>query len=383
MQIQSHNTQATYRMKPFWLWLIVAASLAGVVLSVGAVLEAVATPPDQRIPHIFLISALGAAMSICLGAITLRSKVSLLGDTISLVEFGAPRRLRREQIAGVRRRYSNGITLFRLIPREPGVKGLDIGTTYALDDAFFRWLDGLPDLDAEDAQRAHEELLAGEELGDTIEERAARLARAQRVASALGAMGIATFFWAAFYPRPYVAAVATVVLLPLAVLVVLLTGRGAYSTQLDPRPGCPSLGVALAMSSGACGILALGSFHLVSSQKAAACAGVAGVGLLALVVMGDRGARKRIWDLLMLLAALSFYSLGGLVLANCLEERSAPQSFRAEVLRKIEPSSRDRSGQLELGPWVFDAVEQGQEVTVSVRPGRLGLPWFWIAAPRE
>jgi hypothetical protein len=97
------------------------------------------------------------------------------------------------------------------------------------------------------------------------------------------------------------------------------------------------------------------------------------------------------WMLLLVPLLLTGYTGSTLVWANCALDRSQPQSFQSRIASKyVHHGNNVTTYGFVLGPWgprgttestdvprrIYDRVEEGEDVRVVLREGRLGMPWF-------
>jgi len=327
------------------------------------------------------------------------SRVLLFEDAIEVeLRFGR-RRLRRDEIAGLRiipMEYGFQQFVFEL--HRPERKPVKTNLYCERDAVLCDWLAALPNLDALDRERAERELLRRPELGRTEEDRRQSLAKGHRIACAVTGLTLAAAVWGWFYPQPYTAAIVTLAAIPLVTVALFLAGRGRYATW-DDREVRPFLGVPLILPGLVLANRALQDFltdfPLVDWQLLLLWAVLGALALTALVVVGDPKLHRRWFAQLGMLLLLVAHPWGALLMANAILDRSEPERFRVAVLDKhICPSSEgDPSHHLRLAPWgpvpgrevtvdreLYQAVEVAGTVCVVLRSGALGVRWFYVQA---
>lgn len=86
------------------------------------------------------------------------------------------------------------------------------------------------------------------------------------------------------------------------------------------------------------------------------------------------------------------YTFGAYNTANCLLDKSKPKIYKATVLSKHETHGKSRMYYLKLTPWgpvkaldeysvseeMYEYTNENDIVNVSLRKGKLGMPWFEI-----
>jgi hypothetical protein len=390
---QVGDVPRSYRITTEVRWLCLLGIGAGVAALVGVAYRGQVYPHRPGLWFLATLAVMFTVGTSAAAVLAARCRVILRGDLIELIELGAPKRRRRSELAGVRRRRTSGAPIIELVAREPGARSLKISGMYGRDQAFHEWLRELPDLDAADTQRALDAFLASAAHGETREAHLARLVRGRRFAGVMVLVGLAVAAWAAFFPRPYLAAVFSTALLPLFLIALPLAG-GMFRMVEGQNEVLPSVGPALLAPTGALGLRALMDFELLGLQTAALYSLGGGLGMLAIVLLADSDLRRRPLVSLGFLLLFAFYFLGAMVEVNCVGDGSPAQVFSANVLGRSRPRQGEATSRLELGPWgprkeptsmrvpgsVADGVSVGQAVSVTVRAGRLGLPWCVVSA---
>jgi hypothetical protein len=352
---------------------------------------------------IALVMLLGIALVLggayCI--VGIRSKrVLLFEDAIELVDLGYRRRLRRDEIAGLRIiPMQHGYCRWVFELHRPERKTVKTRLFYYCkrDAVLCDWLATLPDLDAMDRERAERELLRRPELGRTEEDRRRSLAKARTVAACATVLAAAATVWGFFYPRPYTAAIVTLAAIELTTVALLLAGRGRYVIWDDRNEVRPSLWVPLLSPGMILAIRAFSDFRWIDWQPPLLWALLGAIALAALVVAVDPKQHRRWFIQLVVCVPLFFaHAWGALLIANALLDRSEPDRFRVAVLDKhICPSSKGGPRHhLRLASWgpvpggdevtvgreLYQAVEVGGTVCVVLRSGAIGVRWFYVRA---
>ena len=184
-------------------------------------------------------------------------------------------------------------------------------------------------------------------------------------------------------------------IVPVSVLLVSL-GRKTYATALVPGGTRPTLIFALIFPVG--GLAAIAVHYEVIGESKFNLPAIAGGVVLALISgLPDPEVRKRPWILLVLVLFLSSYLRMLATDVNCYYDQSAPQIIAARVKSKYRDSSgkqmstyklelepwgpQTRRSFVEVGPGTYRRAEEGQQVEVKLRAGRLGLPWYYLDEP--
>jgi hypothetical protein len=384
----------TYRAAR-WVYLItipVGLAFCGLGVALAYLLGSQAQSPGA-LAGVALIVATTAGFGIWMLAATLRPKVVLTADAIETHGLIRVRRLARADIAG-RRLLSlqYGQKMLLLCAKDPRVRALKIPSSMRTDAVWDAWVGALPDLDAQEAQALEAEVAANAELGQTPEQRLARLGAAKKLAKALNLTTYAVAAWAYFYPRPYGLAMVALGLLPWIAIVMVAKSSGLCridSRRGDPRPtlAIPMIipGLLLLMRA----VLDVGVLDLVRALIFAAAA----AGLLTWAAfMSDSAVRERPWSVALLLLLGCAYGYGVVVLGDCLLDSAPGENFRVAVLAHHVTHGRSTSYHLQLDRWgprsepddvtvsqdLYEQSPPGSTVCVHRGPGALGISWFEV-----
>jgi hypothetical protein len=388
----------TYRYAP---WVLVLGPLMGLfflgIAFVGsfALWRSSSPPPSYQLPLILLGLLVPAALGGWCFIGVFRSKLVLTADAVEVHGAFRVRRMARADIAGRRTQalqYGQQLTVLR--SRDPRAPELKISQSMRTDATWNAWLAALPDLDAQAARDLEAEVAANPELGQTPEERLARLAAARKLARSATFVTYAVAAWAYFYPRPYGAALLAVAALPWLAIVLVARSRGLLridSQRNDPRPSLALAvilpGIALLMRS----LTDVGMFELWYVLAYAAL--VAGLITWA-ALTSDAALRARPWAALLLCAVAGCpYGYGAVVLGNAELDHSAGTDYRVAVLeRHMSRGGRSTYYYLLLGRWgartepaqervprdLYLQAAPGSSVCIHRGAGALAIPWYVV-----
>ncbi len=330
--------------------------------------------------------------------LALRSaRVVLWDDAIEFVEWRGRRcRFSKSELAGQRSiagRDGQGLLVLEF---RNGRKPFRRRRHWTADEAFTAWLAALPDLDAAERGRLEAELLKAPALGRSEDERRASLRRARRAARLATGAGVALLGWGLVWPRPYALAIGLLAAAPVAIGIVLLLGRGAYSLEgerNDPRPNLlfPLLAPGFVLLARA----AIDLRMIDWTPPALWTAPAAIAATLALRACDPRALRR--WYLVPLFALmLAPWAWGSMTLGNAVLDRAPGETFEAHVVGKRVSHGRHTAYLLELTPWGpvteedevdvgrrrYERTAVGDGVCPRLRPGALGFRWFTVEACR-
>ncbi len=284
-----------------------------------------------------------------------------------------------------------------IYPKEIYLPTLKIAYTTERYHEITQWLAArYPDFDKVATEKATATLLADTALGDTPEARVTALAKAQRTARLLNIAGWAGAGWLFFYPHPYKWAIATGVFLPLLATLALRLHKHTLGFFEDKTSAYPSVATAVFMPSLSLVIRSLFDFEAVDYASLWLPAGLAGLGMAVLLVLGARTWFFRDNELfiksLVVIPAAIMYGYGATSTINAVYDESPATIYRPQVVSKHINSGKSTTYYLKLPAWgpvateedvkvsrtYYQQVQPGQQVAVALRPGRLGVPWFAV-----
>ena len=386
----------TYRMAPWGRALIIVLGSTLVVVGAGLVFLTSNDASRSQVSDSLLILSAALALPGLLIVISIwRSKLVLSADAIEVHGIFGVSRLARADIAGrrlVRLRY--GQTQTQLVPRGEGMKTLRLSPSSLKTDALYdRWIASLPDLDALEVKAAEAQVAADPELGQSPEERLARVAGARKSANAFNVVVSCLAAWGYLYPRPYAPALLTLAIMPWVAVWVVARSNGLYRVLARRNEIRPSLAWPIFMPGFLLLIRALQDVGVLDLARALSFAtGVAAL-LAGAAFMSDPRLHKERASAVLWMLFLLAYGYGTVVLGNRLLDRSPGEAYRVEVLgKRMSHGSRSTSYYLLLAPWgprpkprevsvpgsLYTDMQRGGSVCIQQGPGALGIGWYVI-----
>jgi hypothetical protein len=319
-------------------------------------------------------------------------RLTLRSDAIEMKSLTSQRTLRREEIAGWRLQRTQYFNVIVLFPRDQAQKKLKLTMLFRTDSAFDVWFATLPDLDAKERQQSAKQTAQDFDLGATTEDRLARLANAKIIAKTLKVIAGAAAAWGFLYPTPYRAVILTLVLVPLAALLVLATNQGLYQVEGRKQDARPDLSLALILPGAILMLRAIQDVQLLSWSSMFKLSALLTIVLVFVIASCDRQLRARRWPILGFLLVMPAYATGALVEANALLDKGQAQMFRSQILNKRISTGRSTTRYFRLAPWgprsqpdevtisrwLFESASVGDSVCIALRPGSLQTPWFIV-----
>ncbi|MBS1619395.1 MAG: hypothetical protein JST76_12795 [Bacteroidetes bacterium] len=280
---------------------------------------------------------------------------------------------------------------------DPKVKSMRISIGIKDKEEFLAWLaTNYPDLNAQDYAREEEEIMVDETFGADEEERAVNLARARKVASTLSTIGGGLMLWGFIYPRPYELVLGLSLLLPLVALGFYRVYGGQLRLTTGEKSAYPSLAGAFAPALLLL-LRALIDFDIWEYKMLFISTALIALLAVVVIIADPRKVYKvepSFNALLMGIVAVGLlYGYGASVLANCYLDNAPGQTYATEVLDKRISSGKHTTYYLKVAPWgpqlkadeitvdsdFYEGVPVGSQIHVTLKPGRLGAPWYVVS----
>lgn len=345
---------------------------------------------------LFVAFLVPLALGVYILATTLTSKVILSQDVIETVGLLSTRRLMRHEIAGRRLIKTRNGTILKIVPQDDTKPTLSL-QGIEKDKMLDAWINMLPDLDAKDLQRSKQEVEQDLTLGNTKEERLAKLNGAKKLANALNIAGITIAMIGAVIPLPPEAAVAILAALPLVAITLRVRYPHLYKINNSKNSDVhPNLAMALLVPGFGLLLNACNHFPVLDWHTPAVMALLIACVLCAVVMFAEESKDNKIWLKASLIFVLFIpYGYGVVMGANGIFDDHIDQTtYKVMVLNK-HISHGSKSGthyHLDLSPWAegrgprnievsyrfYNQLRIGDFVCISVRPGALSMPWYRI-----
>jgi hypothetical protein len=400
--IRSFEYPRSYHIGGGWRAFLI---LFGIVFGLGG-LAAVAmairegNPANpSAVPFLIALGLAISGMGFYALIDTLRSKIVLDRDAIERSDLRGRRLLRYADIAGVRiTRAGNNPPTVVLIPKDARARKLKIPLMFKTDAAFDAWFEGIPNLDAIDAQAALAAVQSDPKFGATADERVARLGRSQKLSRYINGAATGILLWCAIYPRPYELVVVLAGLAP--VLALILTGMRPDLFRLEVSRQAakvmPSIAPLYIAPGLALFLRAIQDFQILDWKPAVAAGVAVALAASAAAVMTDRTLRTRPLSALLFLPLMLAYGYGVVVEANALLDHGTPKVTAVQIDDMHISSGKHTSYRLTLDPWgpymglntvdvsrsLYDAVHPGDAVCPRLFQGALGIRWYVVTACR-
>ena len=287
---------------------------------------------------------------------------------------------------------------FQLVP----IIGKPLQLTKSIADRkeLIEWIkENYEDVDERAREQEEETLLEDERYGATREDREEALRKSRRLARMCNVAGPVIGLWGLFYPQPYELCMALAFLAPVLAVYLIWSSKGLirFSTQKrSPYPGLDGL-IWVPIFTGL--LRAVIDYKLYEfSQHAWLLLGMAAALLVLLTLAVTRGVmateKRKTPIVIGVIAVGVVYCYGLLVIVNCHFDRARPDVWPVVVTGKRISHGKSTSYYVKVSPWgkyvdgksvdvsksFYNAVATGDSLRVILKPGKLGVPWYYLVA---
>ena len=319
-----------------------------------------------------------------------RSRLTVTSDRFVLVNFIRPKELRFGEIEGYRKDNAGNLIL---VPKDPSGKKLGIASHFSGFDGLVaqvaeRW----KNLDARDFAAEEEKILEDRALGGTRDHVQSRLEFARWFARIFNGAAVIISLYGMVYPRPYGAVAAALLIIPLLAFVIIAFSRGVLKAVDEKNSPVPGLFSSIFIPPAALTLRALLDWNIIYGGRFFLAVAAVTLVLSGAVLALDREYRKKILNVVLIFPIMGICAMGMTVMPNCLYDRSAPRDFYVRVESKEITAGKRTSWYLNVGAWggyderkltvgrdLYESVGEGETVTISLRAGMLGIPWYYVS----
>jgi len=345
--------------------------------------------PDAAYVVMMAVFGLILAIPSVLGLVAVfKSRLTVTADRFILVNFIKPKEMLFGDIAGFRRDNAGALLL---VPKDASRKVLGIASHFGgFDDLVARVSSRWENLDGKDLAAEEEKILTDKKLGETRDHVKSRLSFAKNLAMAVNGAAIVISLYGMVYPRPYNLVAAALCIIPLVAVAMALFSRGMI--QLDEERNSPLPGVftAFFMPLAILALRGILDWNFIAGTRFYIVFAAATIALWGLMMFISKWMGKKIWVALLMLPLMALCAFGAVVVPNCLLDRSAPKLYYLKVdSKEISRGSKHTSYYLHVAPWGgyderrlsvgrerYEAAREGDIVTVGLREGLFGIPWY-------
>lgn len=240
------------------------------------------------------------------------------------------------------------------------------------------------------------EILSNREYGKNEEEREVKLKRYRNFARAMNTIGWLTTLWLFFSPRPYVIAMSIGAVIPFLAFLLIRFSNGIIRSDDVDNSAHPSVGQALTVVSAAMGLRGIMDYNIFSYQNLWYNVSALAIIMLAMLLFQNKEFHlkklKNIYVILIFFVFFLFHSYGTTLFVNCYFDNSASKQYKAKVLDKRISNGKIDTYYIKVSAWggqtepqevsiepnLYKELEQGSEVNIYLKRGRLKIPWFVV-----
>ncbi|HEY4149716.1 MAG TPA: hypothetical protein VGM41_12340 [Chitinophagaceae bacterium] len=342
----------------------------------------------------FILGLILAATGVYSYLDTMKTKLTIDDDSITLQKAFSTRSLLRSDIKGYRQGEKN---IVFIIPKEGAGKQIQLSGYFERRKEIMVWLKkNYPDVDTIEYEAETKTILANENFGVTEGERENNLAKARKVSTWASTVGIGISFWVFIYPKPYEPLLIALAILPWVGVYITWYFKGLVRFDTRKKSAWPSVSFVLYFPALALLLRAILDYDLYIFGKiwTPLLASTLIVTLVFFTICKKAVGEEKSKALVMGVGALiaGCYSFGLIVLSNCYYDSSKPDSFQVQVTGKHITTGKHTSYYLTLSPWgrfseekdqsvrrsFYEEVQTGQSLHVHLHEGRWHIPWYFV-----
>ncbi len=249
-------------------------------------------------------------------------------------------------------------------------------------------------LDIKNAQAEEQEILNDENVGWSREIREEKLSNAKKISKLINWLGIISFAWTLFYPKPYDYAVLSALIIPIIALIAVKLSGGLIRIDQKNGSAYPSTIYALIFPSMGLMVRAFFDYDIFDYSNVWLKAALVTITFIFILLINQKEItfRKK-QDFLTISSLLMFlfaYGFGAVIYLNCNLDKSEPEHYTATILDKRISTGKHTSYYLKLTAWgqqdeidevsvskgLYKRVEIDNEINIYFRNGKLEIPWF-------
>jgi hypothetical protein len=333
-----------------------------------------------------------SVFSYC-SASAFRSRFEILDDQVRDVGVFRTNVLRLDEIRGFRIIPTDYTPTLLLESKTKSLRNIKTALIFDRRWEIVAWAsERLPDLTAEESIEEVDQILASADLGVNESERAAKLETARKWTRIVNVLGGVVALWGLLYPEPLDLVRWSLVAAPIAAIGLVHRFPGFIKLDSKASDLLPSVAPATLFPTLILTMHAFFGWNILSWHSFWFPFGAL-FALLFLVLRSSAiDVRRGVAGALVAVILCAIYAYAAVVVVNGLLGSTERAAYTAPVLAKRESSGDVISRYLVLGPWglresdaevevsssVFERYQVGDEATIIVREGRLGIPWFRV-----
>lgn len=393
MMQTTENRVRVFRISKFWKWCLYLLLSPGTIGLLGWGTFQICTMGSHLI---FGILAEGMGVFLVLLIIsTVKRRVEIDATEIRLVGgyLFKTRVLPLDEIEGFKIIPTQYVKTLHVVPKNPQLKKIKFELTVERKAELLEWLENnLTNLDKQEYQRSLVEIFQNEQLGSTPEEKAANYKQARKWCRVVNGLCTVVILWAWVFPRPYGAAIWTLIVLPFVGMWVLNRFEGIAKFNTKPKSANPGVDFAFLMPGLILILRAFLDWHVLEFAHFWLPFTIISGGLFLVSFFIVRDIRKTFLAVFLCCLYSALFGAGTTVDLNGLLADSRCSVYHAKVLRKSISHGKVTTYHLTLSPWwkskenddvmvsraVYSQYAEGDTAKILVRTGKFGVPYYFV-----
>ncbi len=384
----------TFRLGKSSRWLIY---LVG-IFPLGGLLAWAVCVPSQFTDHLpyALLGGGGCAIFAWLTFGLAKRRIEIDSAEIRQVGPFNTKALLIESIEGFKIVQSKYTRILTLVTKDSHVKKMRIELALERQAEFLDWMErNLTNLDKVEYDRELMEIAQLSNFGDTPEERAAAYQQAKKWSRIINGASTACVLWAFFVPRPYEAAILSLLILPIIGLLFLNRFDGIAKFNAKPKSAHPGVDVAILLPTIMLSLRALIDWHVLEWRNFWTLFAAVSIGHLIISGLLVPDIRKALGKLFLCAIFSAAYGYGTVIVLNGMLADSPWNTCHAKVIGKHMTTGKNTTYYLTLAPWkdkvgeggagdatvsssVYNQYETGNTASIMVRSGKFGIPYYFV-----
>jgi hypothetical protein len=282
-------------------------------------------------------------------------------------------------------------------PNNKEKKRIKISQYFGGYNEILLWLsENYLDLNIVNEQVEEQEILNDENIGWSKEIRKEKLSNARRISKTINWLGVLSFAWTLFYPKPYDYALLSALIIPIVALIAVKLSKGLIRIDKKDGSAYPSTIYAFIFPSLGLMLRSFLDYDIFDYSNVWIKAVLVTVVFLFILLFNQKEITfKKKQDYLTVSSLIMFlfaYGFGAIIYLNCNLDKSEPQHYTATILDKRISSGKHTSYYLKLTAWgqqkeidevsvgkgLYNRVEIDNEINIYFRNGKLEIPWFIV-----
>ncbi len=316
-------------------------------------------------------------------------------DSQAIREIGVFRvhELLLDEIEGFRIVTTQYVNYLMLIPKNSHLRKMRVALIVEHRDRLLEWAHhNLTDLDRVGYKMEMNEILSNDALGFSPEAKMMRMAQARKWCRRLNLGSLVMCLWGMIWPQPYQLVMWILLFLPVTGLILLHHCEGLVKLDGKAKSAYPNVAQVFLMPGLVLALRAMLDWHILEWHNFWNPFTVFTLGLLGLLFTMAYEMRKKIASAILFALFCAVYGYGATIVLNGILATAQPVSYQAQVMQKRISTGKHTDYYFTLSAWgprnkdtevtvskaVYGRHPEGGTVTVFVRDGRFGIPFYFV-----